>query len=298
MFRWLLTATGLALCAATSLVAQTCPNYPYALSNGSTADASQVMANFNSIETCANNSLAPLANPHVTGSLGVDTTTPGDNLDVYGQAVMGNGVERLSLNSGSLGFNRRVATGAIYNPAAYAFQFLHNGTGVAGTDYLGIQVYTGAGASVTGEALTVNGAGDVTVDGLQSTYPFFVNGAAGGTTAWTNTSDARLKTNVETIPNALALVERLRGVRFQWRPVQQRTVGKTLALPVGEPQIGFIAQEVASVVPEVVVAPKNAEDVYTVKESSLLPILVEALKEQQKEIAELRAEVAALQSRE
>lgn len=31
-----------------------CPALPYALSNGTTADASQVMANFNSVQNCAN----------------------------------------------------------------------------------------------------------------------------------------------------------------------------------------------------------------------------------------------------
>lgn len=39
--------------------AATCPTYPYTLANGQTADATQVMANFNSILNCANNNFPP-----------------------------------------------------------------------------------------------------------------------------------------------------------------------------------------------------------------------------------------------
>lgn len=47
----------LVLSAAPAL-AQNCPGYPYDLTNGQTADATQVMANFNAILACANSQLA------------------------------------------------------------------------------------------------------------------------------------------------------------------------------------------------------------------------------------------------
>jgi hypothetical protein len=126
---------------------------------------------------------------------------------------------------------------------------------------------------------------------------FYVNGSADGTQAWSSASDARLKKNVETIPGALELVEQLRGVRFEWRAESERDVGKDLNLPEGGPGVGFIAQEVEKVLPEAVNAPKNpASGVYTLKESDLIPILVEAVKAQQAEIVELRTEVAALRA--
>lgn len=43
---------------ASPALAQNCSNYPYTLANGQTADAVQVMANFNAILACANGSLA------------------------------------------------------------------------------------------------------------------------------------------------------------------------------------------------------------------------------------------------
>ena len=69
---------------ASAAVAQTCSTLPNNLTNGTTADATQVMANFNSILTCANTNLAPLANPHFTGGVGIGTTNVTGSLTVSG----------------------------------------------------------------------------------------------------------------------------------------------------------------------------------------------------------------------
>ena len=52
-----LALAALVLSAAPAL-AQNCPGYPYDLTNGQTADATQDMANFNAILACANSQLA------------------------------------------------------------------------------------------------------------------------------------------------------------------------------------------------------------------------------------------------
>jgi hypothetical protein len=66
-----------------------------------------------------------------------------------------------------------------------------------------------------------------------------------------------------------------------------------VALPVGEPQLGLIAQEVAKVLPETVTAPRPGGDgAYSLKEDKLIPALVEAIKEQQAEIEALRRQMA------
>src|SRR5438067_330803 len=49
--------------------AQICSSYPYNLANGTTADASQLMANF----SCA----ATLGSPHFNGIVGIGTANPG-----------------------------------------------------------------------------------------------------------------------------------------------------------------------------------------------------------------------------
>jgi hypothetical protein len=109
-----------------------------------------------------------------------------------------------------------------------------------------------------------------------------VNGDAGGTTPWYNDSDARLKTNIQTISNALEKVEKMRGVSFTWIDTENHPKGQ---------QIGFIAQELKDVLPEVV---DKKGEYYSVQESSITAVLVEAIKEQQKQIEDLKAQIKTL----
>lgn len=63
----------LTLAAAPALAAN-CASYPYTLTNGTTADANQVMSNFNSILNCGNNNLAENgANASITSLSGLTT---------------------------------------------------------------------------------------------------------------------------------------------------------------------------------------------------------------------------------
>ena len=71
---------------ASPALTATCPAHPFMLTNGATADATQVMANFNNLLTCANTSLAPLASPSFTGTVGIGTTSPALSLDIIGSA--------------------------------------------------------------------------------------------------------------------------------------------------------------------------------------------------------------------
>ena len=86
-----------------------------------------------------------------------------------------------------------------------------------------------------------------------------------------SSSDARLKSDVETIAGALALVCALRGVRFTMD---------------GSRQIGVIAQEVETVLPEVV--RENEAGQLSVAYGNITGLLIEAVKE-------LAARVAALE---
>lgn len=58
--------------AATPALASNCSAYPYTLTNGTTADANQVMANFNAALNCMNNNLPGLANSNTYTSGGQD----------------------------------------------------------------------------------------------------------------------------------------------------------------------------------------------------------------------------------
>jgi hypothetical protein len=115
---------------------------------------------------------------------------------------------------------------------------------------------------------------------------FFVNGAAGGTGAWNNDSDCRMKKNIETIGQALQKVQNLRGVNFEWKDTEHHEAGL---------QMGFIAQEVEEVIPEVV---SNGGDSYSMQYSLLTALLVEAVKEQQQIIKDLKQRVQTLENQQ
>jgi hypothetical protein len=125
-----------------------------------------------------------------------------------------------------------------------------------------------------------------------SSYEIYVSGAIYATGNITAYSDRRVKENITTIDNPLTKVEGLRGVYYNKIDDEKKTK-----------QIGFIAQEVDEVVPELVT---YAEDVdqYGVNYGNTTALLVEAIKElsqqvkeQQKQIDELKQEDTSLRSK-
>ncbi len=113
-----------------------------------------------------------------------------------------------------------------------------------------------------------------------------VRGTIGNNTT-TYHSDIRWKKSVETIPEALDKVLRLRGVNFQWRQKEY----KDMDFASGQ-HIGLIAQEVEKVVPEVVSTSKNGYK--SVEYANLVALLIEAVKGQQEEIEQLKVEIGRM----
>jgi hypothetical protein len=95
--------------------------------------------------------------------------------------------------------------------------------------------------------------------------------ATGDVTAY---SDRRFKHNIETIDNGLEKVLQLRGVTFE----KDNRQG-----------LGVIAQEVEEVIPEVVHT--SEEGMKSVAYGNMVGVLIEAIKEQQKQIEELKAQI-------
>jgi hypothetical protein len=102
-------------------------------------------------------------------------------------------------------------------------------------------------------------------------------------------SDERFKQHVQPVAGALDKIERLRGVSFDWK----RNEFSDHQFAEG-PQIGFIAQEVEKVLPQVVA--KGSDGYLSVDYGRLAPVLVEAIKEQQNQIDTARIENSALRA--
>ena len=140
-------------------------------------------------------------------------------------------------------------------------------------------------------ALVLGGTGDHAVFvGIGTTKPsniFTVARGAGHpvSDSWETYSSRRWKTNIQTLHGALEKVEQLRGVSYDLKAS-------------GKHEVGVIAEEVGAVVPEVVSFEENGKDARGVDYSRLTALLIEATKEQQREIqqqqAVLRTQAAAI----
>jgi hypothetical protein len=92
-------------------------------------------------------------------------------------------------------------------------------------------------------------------------------------TSFTSLSDASKKENVTRIDNALEITQQLEGVRFDWKDTH-------------EPSLGLIAQDVEKILPELV---ETSDDgTKSVSYGNIIGVLIEAIKEQQKQIDELK----------
>jgi hypothetical protein len=111
--------------------------------------------------------------------------------------------------------------------------------------------------------------------------------AGGNITAYGSPSDRRLKENIQPLTGALSKVMQLQGCTFDWK---EDSIEHTM-VEMRE-DIGFIADEVRNVFPEMV---REGGDGYlALRDRGFSAILVEAMKEQQKEIDELKALVKQL----
>ena len=129
------------------------------------------------------------------------------------------------------------------------------------------------GAVGTASSATVNNEASIFAG---TTVARFAQGAV----AWTFTSDARRKENIEDLALGLDFVSELQPRSFDWKED-------------GKHAAGFIAQEVDAVVEKfgadyLGAVSKADPECYTVAQAALIPVLVNAIKELKAEVAELK----------
>ncbi len=155
------------------------------------------------------------------------------------------------------------------------------GTGatVVGMQPMGLSwnVYTGNPQGNGNLAIHANSAGNVGIGTTAPSEKLEVSGSVKAT-AYLYTSDERLKKEIVTLPDALTKALQLRGVNFVWRNNNEKTVG-------------FIAQEVEAVYPELVKTDK-VSGFKAVQYGNIVAILVEALKQEHEERVRSVANVA------
>ena len=149
--------------------------------------------------------------------------------------------------------------------------------------------YVGGGWT---ERMRIASSGNVGIGTTTPGYTLHVNGSVAGTSAYNNLSDARLKKDVQPIGDALAIVGALRGVTFNW----DKTVDPSMKLD-DRNHVGFIAQEVETVLPQAVSTATDARQTKSVAYSEVIPVLTEAIKQLKAENNALKVRLDALEAR-
>lgn len=139
--------------------------------------------------------------------------------------------------------------------------------------------FSGGGATVTTD--TVNAtryvvfddstSGSFTLANVSTSLTFNPSTGTLSSTIFNSTSDINKKTNIQIIDNSLEVLDALSGYRFNWKDN-------------GLPSLGVIAQEVETVLPELI-----GED-NSVNYNGIIAVLIQAVKE-------LKAEIEVLKNR-
>lgn len=219
-----------------------------------------------------------LLNPR-GGNVGIGTTAPGYKLSVVST---GNGSD-IGIDQGSNQYG-----GIDLNSSSVRKGFVQTDITNSVMDIGGDSGIATAFFSSGTEKMRITSAGNVGIGTTAPGYKLQVGASGDGTSIGANAyyyiSDARMKKDIETLDPQTSLdnIMKLRGVSFDWKST-------------GAPSIGVIAQEVEKVYPELVNT-DSTTGIKSVEYGNLVAPLISAIQAQQKEIADLKAEVDALKA--
>jgi hypothetical protein len=148
------------------------------------------------------------------------------------------------------------------------------------TNRLGMVGIKNISSAAITEALHVGGNARITAVGA-GTFGNNLNITSDGTLT-TATSDEKFKYNIRPINYGLETLLQLKPVNFQW-------------LEGEEEDLGFIAQDVAEIIPEAVNTNWNSDLLF--RYESLIPILTKAIQEQQAQIEALKQRLLILENK-
>jgi hypothetical protein len=216
-----------------------------------------------------------------SGNVGVGTSSPTQRLQVDGGAF------RITGNYASIANNQGLLIGfdSASDEARY-YTVGSNGGGVGEHVFYAFDYSTGAGS----ERMRIDSSGAVTINNL-GTGTVYSNS---GVLTNTNPSDLNLKENVVEVSYGLSEVKQLRPVEFDW-----------IADEADKHELGFIAQEVQLIIPDLVNTYERiineetgeTEIGYGLESTQFIPVLVKAIQEQQVLIESQQSQIDVLTAR-
>ena len=110
------------------------------------------------------------------------------------------------------------------------------------------------------------------------------------------TSDKRAKENIAPLENPIEKIKQISGYRYNLRrEIFHSDIPEEAIAGITKSQIGFLAQEVEKVFPELVTHAETEEEFCSMSYDGMIPILLEAIKEQQMIIEALQQKVEQLE---
>ncbi len=220
-----------------------------------------------------------------SGSVGVGTASPGFALDVQ-QNTSNNAtgtVLRLKGNSAGTNDNTQIRfTGKTNGDLFTIGTDISTNNGTRNLQFFDL---------VAGSPrVTVDSSGNVGIATTVPTQTLSVNGTAGkpGGGTWDVFSDERLKNIKGRYNTGLKALMQLQPIRYEYKP------DNALGIKSEGENIGFGAQSLQKIIPEAVTM--NSAGYLMVKSDPILWTMLNAIKEQQKEIAELKGQIRKLQA--
>lgn len=140
--------------------------------------------------------------------------------------------------------------------------------------------------------------GNVGIGTTGPNYKLDVAGVVNASGGYAQVSDIKFKKDITSIDSPLSKVLNINGVAYSWKTDEFKEMGFTEGR-----HYGVIAQEIEKIIPEAIKEASNGEKsvVYT----EMIPLLIEAIKEQQKTIEsqnkameELKAKVQKLEAKD
>lgn len=213
-----------------------------------------------------------------SGNVGIGTASPATKMDILSGDNFGSTnifrVRSLDTTEGvALGFEDIRQTGIN--------SILHLNANGSGKLFIG-DVSTGGVAMVTA-------GGNVGIGTAAPDQKLSVNGDADkvGGGSWLNFSDERLKTIKGSYKSGLSAVMQLNPIRYEYLK------NNALGLKSDGEHIGFGAQSLQKIIPEAVV--QNSDGYLMVNNDPIIWTMLNAIKEQQKEIEQLKGQIQKLQ---